>query len=293
MSCPPSAAVRTSNVLSDAVAQHGHRDARRLRREFHRAETADRAAVDGQQQVALAQQLRGRRARRRRGPRSTPGDARRQRPRTAAPTPRAGRACAPARSAPPRTRPRANRAAAPPCTAATASATSSTGRPRLTCDTSRPASTAKLDHSARTRPSLPTITPSKSEGPFTSLATSRFASRNCSVRDSGKLTSSTEATVVAIERTRESPFMPTTTTDSPGTSSRGSSVAERIGVPSSSFGSNETIATLCSGCTYSTRPGTSTDPANVRRTSPTATGTVLRSTATSPRAASTTRPVPW
>ena len=62
MSCPPSAAVRTSNVLSDAVAQHGHRYARRLRREFHRAETADRAAVDGQQQVALAQQLRGRRA---------------------------------------------------------------------------------------------------------------------------------------------------------------------------------------------------------------------------------------
>jgi hypothetical protein len=40
-------------------------------------------------------------------------------------------------------------------------------------------------------------------------------------------------------------------------------------------------------------PGTSTEPANVRRTSPTEAGTVLRSTTTKPRAASTTTPVPW
>ncbi len=113
--------------------------------------------------------------------------------------------------------------------------------PRLTWLRSRPPSTAKLDHSACTLPLRPTITPSKSAGPFTSVATSRFASRNCSVRDNGKLTSSTEATVVAIERTLESLARPITVTGSPATSSRESSCAERIGVPSSSAGSNETM----------------------------------------------------
>jgi hypothetical protein len=66
--------------------------------------------------------------------------------------------------------------------------------PRLTCTVSRAPSDAKLDQSARTRPSLPTITPSKSLGEFTSETTSRFASRYCSVRDNGKFTSSTVAT---------------------------------------------------------------------------------------------------
>ena len=77
--------------------------------------------------------------------------------------------------------------------------------PRLTCTASRAPSVAKLDHSARTRPSLPMITPSKSDGGFTSETTSRLASRNCSVRDSGNVTSSIVATFVASERRRESP----------------------------------------------------------------------------------------
>ena len=58
-------------------------------------------------------------------------------------------------------------------------------------------------------------------------------------------------------------------------------------------GSKDTIATLCRGWMYSTRPGISIEPANVRRTSPGATGTVLRSTTTRPRSASISRPVPW
>src|ERR1700730_3128297 len=44
---------------------------------------------------------------------------------------------------------------------------------------------------------------------------------------------------------------------------------------------------------YSTRPGTCTVPAKVTVTSPTATGTVFRSTTTRPRCASTMRPGPW
>ena len=95
----------------------------------------------------------------------------------------------------------------------------------------------------------PTTTPSKSTGGLTSVATSRLASRNCSVRDRGSFTSSIEATVVAIERTRESLPRPTTVTASPGTRSRGSRRAALIGVPSSSAGSNDSSARLCSGCT--------------------------------------------
>ena len=168
-------------------------------------------------------------------------------------------------------------------TVLTASTTSSAGMPRLTCTVSRALSVAKLDHSARTSPVGSVTTPSKSVGGFTSVATSMFASRNCSVRDSGNEIASSDATTVDCDRTRESGPRPTTVTGSPARNSRVSKRAARIGVPSSSCGSNDTIARLCSGWTYSTRPGTSTEPANVRRTSPTATGTVLRSTTTSPR----------
>ena len=111
------------------------------------------------------------------------------------------------------------------------------GMPRLTWTESRAPSVAKLDHSARTRPSRSMTTPSKSVGALTSVATSRLASRNCKVRDRGKFTSSMEDTKVASVRRRESPASPTTVTGSPGSSSRGSKRTSRTGEPSSSAGS--------------------------------------------------------
>ena len=66
----------------------------------------------------------------------------------------------------------------------------------------------------------------------------------------------------------------------------------RAGVVPMSFGSYDTTARLCNGCTYSTRPGISIVPENVSRTSPSGVGTVLRSTSTSPRSASMIKPVP-
>src|SRR5580658_3973337 len=87
--------------------------------------------------------------------------------------------------------------------------------------------------------------------------------------------------------------MPTTHSVLPSCSAPGASVALFTGVSPISAGSYATTDRLCSGFTYTTCPGTWTVPANVIVTSPTDTGTVLRSTTTSPRAASTTKPVPW
>ena len=68
--------------------------------------------------------------------------------------------------------------------------------------------------------------------------------------------------------------------------------ADRTGVSPIAFGSYETMARLCSGCRCSIFASTSSEPANVTVTSPIAIGTVLRSTITKPRSASTTSPVP-
>ena len=121
---------------------------------------------------------------------------------------------------------------------------------------------------------------------------SKFVSRKRSVRDSGNAAAETFATSLDCDNILKSDPRPTTATSSPGSSVLLTNVALLTGVSPISFGSYETTARLCSGWMYSTRPGISSEPANVNRTSPMAMGTVLRSTTTQPRAASAMSPVP-
>ena len=60
--------------------------------------------------------------------------------------------------------------------------------------------------------------PSKSDGPLTSVTTSKFVSRKRSVRDSGNAAAETFATSLDCDIMRKSGLKPTTATSSPGTS---------------------------------------------------------------------------
>ena len=106
--------------------------------------------------------------------------------------------------------------------------------------------------------------PSKSDGPLTSVTTSKFVSRKRSVRDSGNAAAETFATSLDCDIIRKSGLKPTTARSSPGTSVLVTNVAALTGVVPISFGSYETTARLCSGWMYSTRPGISSEPANVK-----------------------------
>ena len=79
---------------------------------------------------------------------------------------------------------------------------------------------------------------------------------------------------------------------SPTSSGDAESSAEATQSPSIAAGSYSTTAKLWVGWRKRAVAATSTVHANSTRTSPSATGTVLRSTSTSPRLASTTTPAP-
>ena len=149
---------------------------------------------------------------------------------------------------------------------------------------------AKLDHSARTAPSRSTSTPSKSVGPLTRLATSRFASRNCSVRDSGKLhgvdrrrpwSRRAHPGVAAAGRPR-----------SPSRRPRSSRGIERAAARPACRRAAPGRRPPAPGCAADARtpraPGSRACPPRSGARRRRATGTVLRSTTTRPRAASTT-----
>ena len=86
--------------------------------------------------------------------------------------------------------------------------------------------------------------------------------------------------------------MPTNSVAQPTASGASPSSSSATGVPPSSAGSKASTVKLAVGCRKRTRAGTSTLAANVSCTSQHATGTVLRSTTASPRAASTTSAQP-
>jgi hypothetical protein len=184
-----------------AVAPHRDLYVILLHRPLDFAEPVHDGAVDREQQVALLQHDSA----------GVPGDrahdAEHLAPRgtvllDAADPASAGRACARPTRAAAAARPRAS-------AARDASARARPSRHELgryaaaDLPVSRAFSTAKLDHSARIWPFDPVTTPSKSVGGFTSVATSTFESRNCSVRDSGNDTDSTAATAVDSDRGRE------------------------------------------------------------------------------------------
>ena len=93
---------------------------------------------------------------------------------------------------------------------------------------------------------------------------SKFVSRKRSVRDSGNAAAETFATSLDCDSILKSGPRPTTATSSPGSSVLLRNVALLTGVSPISFGSYETTARLCSGWMYSTRPGISSEPANVK-----------------------------
>ncbi len=111
------------------------------------------------------------------------------------------------------------------------------GTPRVSCESSRPLSYAKLDQVPSTLPALSASTPSNSSGGLTSCTVSRLLSRKRMVRDSGSSSGSMPAISVLRACIWLSAPSPTTHTGSPAVSSRGARWADFTGVAPMSAGS--------------------------------------------------------